>query len=402
MDKIKNKKVIDFFIIVSLFSFLFNKTCYLPDPLNKINSLISLGCVFFVFLYYIINFKPSKFSGFSIVFLLFFLLGTISCYMGDFSSIVTYFKVYYPILGMVLLLDILLSSERARFSILCLEKIFFIMILINFLTILLFPNGLFSDDLYSNNWFLLYDNLHIFIYIPGLIISEIASIFKKSKKLYYLMLIMVTYSVLFCLSATSIVGFFIYIVYIVLKKQICNFKFANSITYLIIYLCIFLFIVHFRFQEFFDVIIVDYLHRDLTFTGRTFLWDRIKLFIMEKPLLGYGIEGRSIFTLKMGGSLYTHAHNTIYDLLYKGGFIALGLFMTMVGLATKELYKLKKNVIANTISIGLFIMYTMMNFEAREDKIGLYIILILGVYVSNIIKSNEDNKKNISKVSEYE
>ena len=269
--------------------------------------------------------------------------------------------------------------------------------MINFFTIIIFPDGLYSDDLSKNNWFLLYDNMHIFIYIPGLLVSGIASNYKRKKInfIYIIMFLMVTYSVYFCFSATSVVGYSLYLIYIIFRKLIDRVKIMNAITYFIIFLCIFFFIVVFRFQNVFEPLIVDYLNKDLTFTGRTFIWDKVTQYIEEKPLLGYGIEEGNIFEMKTGG--FAHAHNTIYDILYKGGIISLILFMGIIISTIKELYENRDNRIAKLTSFVLFTILIMMNFEARQDKIGFYVILIIGYNIKSIIKSFDMKEEDFNK-----
>ena len=287
-----------------------------------------------------------------------------------------------------MLLDIMLQ-KNPKFTILSLEKIFFLLILINFITLIIFPNGLYSDVVYSNNWFLLYDNIHIFIYMPGLLVSEIASNYKKTKLniIYIIMFLLVSYSVLYCFSATSVVAYLLYVVYIVFKNRINKLKIMNAITYFIVFLFIFFFIVVLRFQNVFEPLIVDYLHKDLTFTGRTYIWDQVTQYIKEKPVLGYGIENSKIFARKIGGETFAHAHNTVYDILYKGGIVSLLAFMSIVICTIRKLYKNRDNSIAKLTAFVLFTIFVMINFEARQDKIGFYIILIVGYHIESIIES---------------
>ena len=384
MRRISETKLINLFIYIAIFSFLFNKTCYLPMIFDYIVSAISMGLFLFLLVWYIVRFKYSKII---IIFGLYFIFGLLSCYLGEYSNPLTFFKIYYPIFGALLLIDIFIKS-KCKLIIFALEKAFFTLIFINFLTIIFYPNGLFADELYSNNWFLLYDNLHIFIYIPGLIVSLIASKYKKNKYLFFTMLSMIMYSVFFCKSATSMVGLGIFLILYLFKDFFKKFNFMNAVTYLYTYITIFIGIVVLRFQNLFSFFIVDYLHKDLTFTGRTFLWDNVLNYIQEKPFLGYGIESNSVFINKMGFRLYTHAHNTIYDIVYKGGIVSLIFFAFLLIISSKKLKEMNKSVISVIISGGMLSLYLMMNFEAREDKIGLYLLIILSYYISNIIKDN--------------
>lgn len=380
------KSIIYLFLFLALFILLFNNNnCHLSGTFSTINTVFSLVITCIIIFYYIINGKYSKIC---VCFLLYLAFELLSCYLGKYSNVKNLVTIYYPIIGVFLLLDIMLQ-KNPKFTILSLEKIFFLLILINFITLIIFPNGLYSDVVYSNNWFLLYDNIHIFIYMPGLLVSEIASNYKKTKLniIYIIMFLLVSYSVLYCFSATSVVAYLLYVVYIVFKNRINKLKIMNAITYFIVFLFIFFFIVVLRFQNVFEPLIVDYLHKDLTFTGRTYIWDQVTQYIKEKPVLGYGIENSKIFARKIGGETFAHAHNTVYDILYKGGIVSLLAFMSIVICTIRKLYKNRDNSIAKLTAFVLFTIFVMINFEARQDKIGFYIILIVGYHIESIIES---------------
>ena len=104
--------------------------------------------------------------------------------------------------------------------------------------------------------------------------------------------------------------------------------------------------------------------------------------------MGYGIENTEIFRKKMNGEFFTHAHNTIYDILYKGGILALLSHFALLIEAIRSLYKNKNSDLAKIASIFILGVLITMNFEAREEKMGLYIILCICFNIGKIIKLN--------------
>ena len=63
--------------------------------------------------------------------------------------------------------------------------------------------------------------------------------------------------------------------------------------------------------------------------------------------------------------------------------------MGLIFSCIKKLTKNKENEIVKIISYVLLCVFVMMNFEARQEKIGLYIILLF-CYYSNIFKIKGD------------
>jgi len=75
--------------------------------------------------------------------------------------------------------------------------------------------------------------------------------------------------------------------------------------------------------------------KDLTFTGRTFIWEASLNAFMERPLLGYGLAGilgedpvtpRTAEVWRAVGFVVPHAHNGALDLALQLGAIGLSIF----------------------------------------------------------------------------
>ena len=143
-----------------------------------------------------------------------------------------------------------------------------------------------------------------------------------------------------------------------------------------------------KIQYLFDWLVVQILHKSLTFTGRTIIWDRVLVLIKRKPLLGYGFQTNEIVSNYLGNRAFVHAHNTILDIVYKGGLLTLLVFFKMIYYPIHELYTSRKNKLSSFISFILFCIFIMCIFEARQEKIGLYIILIISNNIKLIINSN--------------
>ena len=83
-------------------------------------------------------------------------------------------------------------------------------------------------------------------------------------------------------------------------------------------------------QNLFAFLIEDILHKNLTLTGRTVIWDRTLELIGEKPILGHGVpfyEDRklqyAIETKWINKAAGLHAHDRFLETLYRGGNCAV-------------------------------------------------------------------------------
>ena len=81
--------------------------------------------------------------------------------------------------------------------------------------------------------------------------------------------------------------------------------------------------------------------------------------------------------------------------MYKGGILGLISHIVLLILPVKELYKNRENDLTKTVSMILFCLFVMMNFEARQEKIGLYIILTVAYNIKHIIKEKSNGYEKI-------
>jgi O-antigen ligase len=263
--------------------------------------------------------------------------------------------------------------------------------LINYITILIYPAGMYFNGMYYTNWFLLYDNVHIFMFLPTIALLYIASCYdnRSFKILTAVAIYAITFSVFYCFSLNSVATYTALLIYWTFENKLSKVKLLNVTTYFVTYLLADLLIVKFRIQYLFAGIL-NFFNKGVTLNNRTILWDMVSSGVAESPWIGHGMLSQGGFAKVFKVKNYTHAHNTLLDILYKGGFLLLICFLLIVFCALYELNKCKHKV-SRFLSFILWIMFFMMIFEAREEKIGLYIVLVLAYNVKYIVKSIEIN-----------
>lgn len=386
-----------------IFTIFLLSNCYLGNNFKSFYDALTIGltCII-LFLYVFFSFRVKN-DLLVISFSLFLLFMAIACFLGTYSSIITFLHIYYPIIGIILYL-LMSYFYNEESTIKSLDLSLKLLIIINLLTIFLFPNGLYSNGVYDNNWFFKYDNLHVMMFLPSFLLDLI--VFERYRNKYnslfsYINWIIITASILICKSANTIVSFIIIIIFgfywaLRSNRKIKNEDFRiikNSNTLFYIYMVLFFGIVIFRMQDIFSWIIVNFLHKNLTFSNRTIIWDRIIDYIKLKPFWGYGIENTNVFVEKMGNQSFTHAHNTLLDIFYKGGLFSLTFFLLFLKQIINSINKIKGKY-SDMYKITFFSLMIMTIVEAREEKMGFYLVLFILYCISEKKRSKiSANKK---------
>lgn len=336
---------------------------------NVINILRMFTCVWCLFYFLLRRGKIDKFILFVILFYCSLLFSTF--YFSQ--SYVNLIYEFASILSWIVLFKINMLDNKDKF-LTTLENTFFILLLINFITIILFPGGFYLNSSgYSGNYFLGYDNNLITYIFPALALSFTNSLNKNGKiGLKSIFLLIISFcSTIFTWSATGVVSMVIMIVlffaYTINKKDFPIKK------YIVVALSLFIGIVFLRFQNIFSFIIEGWLKKDLTFTGRTYIWDIFIGEIKKSILIGHGIVDSKylIRTLNAG-----HAHNYFLQILYQGGLVTFSMFL---GFFFSAINKVKNCKEKKYVGIVIFAYLISFIFEAYS-LINMFIIVLLIAY----------------------
>ncbi|MDB8542321.1 O-antigen ligase family protein [Turicibacter sanguinis] len=117
-------------------------------------------------------------------------------------------------------------------------------------------------------------------------------------------------------------------------------------------------------------IMATFTPRDVTFSGRTIIWDITRDYFMNNPWIGYGYNG--IWSKpELLDAIYiataqplTETHNSIMDILLQFGIVGLLIFGSV-------LYKFSKNIKLNKESFVLFALVMSLLFIGYGESIPL-------------------------------
>lgn len=225
---------------------------------------------------------------------------------------------------------------------------------LNFLVVAFLPVG--SCDLYPwpGQTFLAYKNSCCRFFFPAIMASLLLDSARckfVSARSIVLIAISAVQSVLLD-SATSILALLAFTLVVLLLRMRRLRSFLNLWTYIAMYIIGFASMVLFRIQ---DIIapMLGIMGRDITFTGRTRIWDRaIELIDSDHVLFGYFGAPQSLFVFPDGQVVGT-AHNAILDILVWGGFIALILFASIIAVVACRLFRQRRDRTAALLSLYL-------------------------------------------------
>ena len=374
--------------------------CFLLFPLITPNLLLTISwfqpirlflfvvSALVVVLLVIQNLKFSKYLAWVILFYSVILL---SVYINN-GSITKFFTGMGPYV--VLCLIFLLWMDRSPETLLNAVAILQIYVYINLLTIILFPDGMYSIASQTDFWFLGYRNFHIRFILPITALSLVRSYYLYNKLTPATISLIITSFVTLLLigSATGLIGFTLFIVMILLfgsrKKPLP--KLINLYTFMMITTVLFFIIVVLGRQDIFAFLIEDILGRDLTLTGRILIWGTTIQLIARSPVLGIGFAGlQDEFSRMMIYSNATHPHNYILYILALGGFLLLIITAWLYFSAAKQLSSMRDSIYSKIMLFAIAAFLIMGISESLTEAHLLYPLILFTCQIGKLNKRSE-------------
>ena len=263
---------------------------------------------------------------------------------------------------------------------------FKILIYINIVLLLLYPKGLYYFEQQTIYGFLGHKNTMIKVIFPGIILGMYSNLVKGEKLTIanFMDLLVAFITAILTGSTTSIIVLLLFTIVIVLL-QIRNFTINYKLS-MLAGAAMFFGIVIFRLQENFSYLIVNILGKDLSFTGRTILWDNAITLFTTSPLIGVGYLDRITAITYIGNHI---SHNFILDTLYEGGILSIIFLLIIMFVVGKSLSNKNKTLICKIgiLSISMYVL--MWQFEPFDKSDGLLMFpIFMVIYCLQLIDKN--------------
>lgn len=186
-------------------------------------------------------------------------------------------------------------------------------------------------------------------------------------------------------SATSIVGMAFMLLFLMAYK-VCNIKidpFWGVIGSGVIFIAFIVLRLQDRFQYFF----VNILNRTTTFSNRLRLWDMAFMWFSQKPFFGYGVEKEAALSTSFFG--YSTPHNKILYTAYQGGIVLTFIFIAILVYAIVKIRKQKNKFAAIVMAGSCCALLVQMQFESYTG-ITFWIPFLCGMYIDQIVRLRDE------------
>ena len=250
-------------------------------------------------------------------------------------------------------------------------------VVINTLTVFLFPNGMYASSMYTMNFFLSYRTAWFVFYLEAAFLCLLNNELypsKEAKSWLVFVLVCEYLSMIKVWTATGLlcITLGLLLVYLWKKKRIPSFS-VKAIILVEMVLCAI--IVLFHMQEKFSFLIVGILKKDITFSQRVRIWNNALNAVLKSPWIGYGAMNTSRAVSILGYGV-NHAHCYYLNTALYYGIIGLGLglytiYYAFSGQATN---KIERSV--EYINLGMLIsLMTAFQVESMMS-IGYYLCMM--------------------------
>ena len=282
----------------------------------------------------------------------------------------------FVIICITLFYDFAVKMDKISF----LKSQFFslsLVIVINFITILMYPDGMEKSALSGNSkvWFLGFYNSYTMYFIPALLFGYLLRLYMDRKIMIYLVTAVIYISAFQIWAGGTILSLSIMgIVYLILKRDNII---LNYYSYWIVQIAFYVVVIVMKVYKYFIWLIEGILGKLMSLLGRMYVWDITRHMIRQHIWFGYGIKSDAVRIQEYGIAAWArYAHNLLLEILYQGGLVYLSLFVIIIILAGKNLHNVHRKEIAGMISIA-FLGWTIQSFSdayLSTFLVGMFIV----------------------------
>ena len=257
-----------------------------------------------------------------------------------------------------------------------------ILIYVNFATMLLFPNGLYQSSVTSHweNWLLGYDNFFEQVFIPALTIAFIYGYLYRKYFRAGLLIAIIHLSAAITTPGTLV--FCLLYMDAMLFLGIYRMKRVFSLKNLIVVILgVTAGIILFDFQTRFGGFIFSLLNKDVTFTGRTRIWELSLYQISRSPIWGYGFSDGELRLAKMNYLMRGayNCHNQYLEFLWEGGAILFVIFIIAVVIMCKKSDNTKQLRTTQILAIGVSAFFITFIAKAHVQMCPIYFAVLMAL-----------------------
>lgn len=297
----------------------------------------------------------------------------------------------FLIVGICCFFEVQMKKDKEQF-LLCLYQYCYLTIILNFASILIFPQGLYADirGISETNYLLGNYNSFICKILPALCVGYHLlqkNIIKIKNYLLLWLIVMFTYA--YVQSITSILGITIFGSFLLLFNNKISRILYNSIFYSgsALYLAYYLV---FRHAGIIFLFITKLTGKSITLSGRTVLWDKMVSLLSESPILGFGVYRNTDLIEYFGLDYAGHAHSLLLQILFQTGIVGGLLWVMLILITINDLLKTSFNQISRSYGCAFFSLLVMLSTDFYGYAMIFQMFLLINFSCQGIYKDSKN------------
>lgn len=385
----KRRNMLLFISVIVLFTII--EPAYLGgiEPLHSLYRICKIGIAACILLYFII--VKRKTNIYILVVAGFASVGIISTILNK-GAIYESFRRGAYMLALALFMSIVIEID-SRVLLKALSIVLGLYVHINMLTRILYPNGLFVDELvgYKNCWFLGYDNLAAIIIILAQIVSVFRIVVDQNRAMFWDKSVVISGAVFLFWQqiATGILAECLFIFILMIMRNPDTRRMVGKAQIFVIGMfALFIFLQFFSIQQPGAIArLFVKLGKDGTLTWRMLLWQRVWKDISSTwSFWGLGIHDSLDYVSRFGSATVSHFHCNYLQVLYERGIVGMILLFAMFYYPAHCFDNRKKEYPSMIILGGLAAIMLIWQVEAYFNVTTYFIVALTLLYYSDKIE----------------
>lgn len=358
-------------VLLVIMSFiLVSSSCFQLNQFPILKTLMSIlsKCAFIISLFYSVIFYRKPVNKFLLLILLFFVILVYLSNINSFSYI-ELVPIFMKLIGVLLFFTPHIIRHN-KDSVIILSNVFSTIVFLNFIQMIIMPNLMGYGYLIASNY-----NQFGSIVIITIVLSYLKYKYTQKKIGYFFILLISLATVAIPGSLTSTLSLFVLEFFLLSNGSV---KWKKSMIRIVIIFTI-VFIVLFVIGQ--NVIyynpfirdLVTSLGKDVTLSGRTYIWLYTMLTISYSPIIGWGYYDKDWALVNLNG---INSHNIILNLLVQGGIVLLFVFVIILMYIFHRLNSCENLNIKLTLYFSSSIFFLMCQLEVYN-----YFMLFMFIYI---------------------
>lgn len=258
-------------------------------------------------------------------------------------------------------------------------------IIINFICILVYPNGFVESRFYTDQeFYFLGAKLEVALYSILLLSVNIVYdklIHGKITKISVILLIItiVVNNMMHC--ATGLIITITYVLILIFKDIIYKLNILNARNIVVVIAVIVTFVLtgYYKNISFISDFFQNVLNKSIDLTGRTYIYNHITTIINNSPILGYGFNNNIVFRV-LG---HAHAHNSYLQIIIDSGGMGFVIWLIYFVITLNKIVKNKMSKYS-IIILGAIVSIMVGAIADNVFQISFYLILTIGANMNKL------------------